>query len=186
VDEASARAARVLNDRATEGIGRVSHDDEAAVQSTAEAIACSGIKYFDLNRDRLKDYVFSYEAMLGDTAVYLQYAHVRMSAMLRKSGKDMQAVHLQTRIRLVDEAEIDLAVEVLSLTDALSAVCRDLQLLPLCKWLRDVCVQFSTFVNKCRVLGTAHEDSRLLLVHATAAAMRQAMALLGMHAVLKL
>jgi arginyl-tRNA synthetase len=189
MDEACARAARVLKDRAAEGIGRVSHEDEAAVQSTAEAIACSGIKYFDLNRDRLKDYVFSYEAMLspnGDTAVYLQYAHARMGAILRKSGKDMQAVHLQTRIRLVDETEIDLAVEVLSLTDAMSAVCRDLQLLPLCKWLRDVCVQFSTFVNKCRVLGTAHEDSRLLLVHATAAAMRQAMALLGMHAVEKL
>jgi arginyl-tRNA synthetase len=188
LDEGRDRALATLNARAAEGTGRA-EGDEAAMLQTAEAIAYSGVKYFDLNRDRLKDYIFSYEAMLnpnGDTAVYLQYAHARMSSILRKSGKDIQAVQARTRIALVDEAEVDLAMEVLSLTYVLSLVRRDLQLLPLCKWLRDLCVQFSTFVNQCRVLGSENEDSRLLVVHATASAMRHAMGLLGMQVVEKL
>jgi arginyl-tRNA synthetase len=188
LDEGRDRALVALHARAAEGTGRAA-GDEAAMLHTAEAVAYSGIKYFDLNRDRLNDYIFSYEAMLnpkGDTAVYLQYAHVRMSAILRKSGKDVQALQAHTRIALVDEAEIDLAMEVFSLTYVLSVVRRDLQLLPLCKWLRDLCVQFSTFVKQCRVLGSEHEDSRLLVVHATASAMRCAMGLLGMQVVEKL
>jgi arginyl-tRNA synthetase len=96
--------------------------------------------------------------------VYLQYAHARMSSILRKS---IRAVQQPSRIVLVDKAEVDLAMQVLSLTYVLSLVRRDLQLLPLCKWLRGLCVQFSTFVNPCRVLGNENEDSHLLVVHAT-------------------
>ena len=71
----------------------------------------------------------SYEAMLnpnGDTTVYLQYAHARMSSILRKS---IRAVQQRTRIVLVDKAEVDLAMKVLSLTYVLSLVRRDPQLL---------------------------------------------------------
>ena len=169
------RALATITARAAEGTGRA-EGDEAAMLQTAEAIAYSGVKYFDLNRDRLKDYIFSYEAMLspnGDTTVYLQYAHARMSSILRKS---IRAVQQRTRIVLVDKAEVDLAMNVLSLTYVLSLVRRDLQLLPLCKWLRGLCVQFSAFVNQCRVLGNENEDSHL----------RHAMGLLGMQVVEKL
>ena len=106
-----------------------------------------------------------------------------MSSILRKS---IRAVQQRTRIVLVDKAEVDLAMKVLSLTYVLSLVRRDLQLLPLCKWLRGLCMQFSTIVNQCRVLGNENEDLHLLVVHATASAMRHAMGLLGMQVVEKL
>jgi arginyl-tRNA synthetase len=105
-----------------------------------------------------------------------------MSSILRKSIRAMQQ---RTRIVLV-EAELDLAMKVLSLTYVLSLVRRDLQLLPLCQWLRGLCMQFSTFVNQCRVLGNENEDSHLLVVHATASAMRHAMGRLGRQVAEKL
>ena len=186
LDEARDRALAAIKERAAQGTGRA--EDGAALE-TAEALAYSGVKYFDLNRDRMRDYIFSYDAMLnpaGDTAVYLQYAHARMSSILAKSGKNIAKLENSVTIELVDEAEVDLAMEVLSLPYALEVVRRDLQLLPLCKWLRDLCVQFSTFVHHCRVLGSDNEDSRLLVVHATAKAMRQVMGLLGMDVVERL
>jgi arginyl-tRNA synthetase len=106
-----------------------------------------------------------------------------MSSILRKS---IRAVQQRTRIVLVDKAEVDLAMKVLSLTYVLSLVRRDLQLLPLCQWLRGLCMQFSTIVNQCRVLGNENEDSHLLVVHATASAMRHAMGRLGMQVAEKL
>ncbi len=191
LDEARDRSHASLLARAAEGSGRVEGTKEE-VLATAEVLAYSGIKYFDLARDRMRDYKFSYEAMLnplGDTAVYLQYAHARMCSILSKSGRNIEALAAGeggARIKLVEEPELDLALQVLTFTDVVEVVRRELQLLPLCKWLRSLCVQFTTFVQECRVLGGEHEVSRLLVLHATAKSMRQAMGLLGMDVVERL
>ena len=41
-------------------------------------------------------------------------------------------------------------------------------------------MQLTVFMQECRVLGSEHEVSRLLVLHVTIKSMRQAMCLLGM------
>jgi arginyl-tRNA synthetase len=53
------------------------------------------VKYADLKNSRLTNYKFSFDAMLelkGNTAVYLLYAHARIAGIVRKSGKDVDAL----------------------------------------------------------------------------------------------
>jgi arginyl-tRNA synthetase len=53
------------------------------------------VKYADLRNARLTNYKFSYDAMLalnGNTAVYLLYAHARIAGIVRKSGRDVDAL----------------------------------------------------------------------------------------------
>jgi hypothetical protein len=53
------------------------------------------VKYADLKNSRTTNYKFSFDAMLdlrGNTAVYLLYAHARIAGIVRKSGRDIDAL----------------------------------------------------------------------------------------------
>ena len=62
----------------------------------------SAIKYSDLKRDAIQNYVFSYDEMLstvGDTSVYLLFAYVRICSILEKAkngtGKNLEKLKKQ-------------------------------------------------------------------------------------------
>ena len=53
-------------------------------------LALGRVKYSDLSKDRVSDYVFSWDKMLaldGNTAPYLQYAYARIQSIFRKAGR---------------------------------------------------------------------------------------------------
>jgi len=63
--------------------------DDAALDQIAEQAGIGAVKYADLSSSRVKDYVFDVDRMVsftGNTGVYLQYAHTRISSILRKAG----------------------------------------------------------------------------------------------------
>jgi hypothetical protein len=69
--------------------------DEAELEAAANAMGYGAVKYADLKNSRLTNYKFSFDAMLelkGNTAVYLLYAHARIAGIVRKSGKDVDAL----------------------------------------------------------------------------------------------
>ena len=88
VDEMLATArAKVM-----EHIGDREGFDADELEALAEQIAIGSLVFFDLSRNRMKDYDFSYEAMLkgikpgerGPTGVYLQYTIARLNSLLAK------------------------------------------------------------------------------------------------------
>lgn len=75
----------------------------------------------------------------GDTAVYLLYAHARIAAILRKSGKDVAELAKSTKITLGNDLEVALALHVSRFSGAFSGgegwhggmrCCGDRQALP--------------------------------------------------------
>lgn len=66
--------------------------DAAEKDALAEKIAIGSLVFFDLSRNRMKDYDFSYDAMLkgivpgerGPTGVYVQYTIARLNSVIRK------------------------------------------------------------------------------------------------------
>ena len=53
-----------------------------------EAVGIGAIKYGDLSKDRIGDYLFSWDSMLamdGNTAPYLQYAFARIQSIFRRA-----------------------------------------------------------------------------------------------------
>nr|CAB3476179.1 unnamed protein product [Digitaria exilis] len=96
---------------------------------------------------------------LGNTAVYLQYAHARICSIIQKADKDIEEM---------------------------KTACADLFPHYLCDYLYSLSEAFSKFYASCQVVGSPEETSRLLLCHATAVVMRQCFNLLGITPVCKL
>lgn len=126
---------------------------------------------------------FSFDEMLdlkGDTAVYLLYAHARIASIVRKAGKDVSALAREKKIQLDHDDERALALAVARFPEAVEDALSDLSPNRLCDYLYSLTEAFNQFYGSCKVVGSAEEDSRLLLCEATAVVIRQVFALLGL------
>ena len=86
LDQAVAAAQQVVAEGAE---AKGTELDEAALHQIAEQAGIGAVKYADLSGSRVKDYVFDTERMTafnGNTGVYLQYAHTRLTSILRRAA----------------------------------------------------------------------------------------------------
>ncbi|HET9732391.1 MAG TPA: arginine--tRNA ligase [Acidimicrobiales bacterium] len=178
LDEAVARAARVVDERSRD----LSDPEKAEV---AEAVAVGSLKYNDLSSDRVKDEIFDWDRMLateGNTAPYLQYAHARIQSIFRRAETDVPDA---APIHIAEPAERDLALAVLGFGAAVEAAAEGYAPHRLCAYLFDLASTFTRFYETCPVLRTpdpAVRASRLMLCRVTADTLRTGLGLLGVDA----
>src|SRR2546421_10074702 len=182
-DEAIVRAGAVVAERADQ----LSPEEAAAV---SEAVGIGAVKYADLSKDRVKDYVFDWDRMLafsGNTAPYLQYAHARVRSIFRKAhagGIATDPAQLAPAVEFAP-AERRLALEILSFDGAVHATEEALQPHRLCTYLFDLATAFTDFYESCPILRADTPEqlrSRLLLADLTARVLAQGLDLLGIAA----
>lgn len=170
--------------------------DEAETHA-APNIALAAIKYADLSNGLQKDYVFDAERMVqttGDTGPYLQYAHARVSQILRKAAAeanpnvdpeaDLDAMDWG-RISVLDEpAEQQLALLLSRFGEIVGVVATDLTPHKLCTYLYELAGAYSVFYEQCPVLRSTGEvrGSRLALCAATRRVLGRGLDLLGIDA----
>jgi arginyl-tRNA synthetase len=172
LDEAVGRAAAIVEEKSP-------HLDPSTRAEVARAVGMGAIKYADLSSDRVKDYAFDWDRMLatnGDTAAYLQYACARIASIFRKGGVQPDPA---TPITLTHPAERALAMELLAFTAVLDTVARTLEMHRLTGYLFGLAVVYTEFHGKCRVLGSAEQESRLLLCDLTRRTLVRGLDLLG-------
>ena len=160
---------------------------DAAEEQAAPPVAMAAIKYADLSTGLNKDYVFDVGRMVqttGNTGPYLQYAHARMSQVLRKA--DAEGHGEQTKVLVLDEpAEQTLALLLTRYGETVNEVADTLQPHRLCAYLYDLAGALSIFYEQCPVLKSAGDvrDSRLALCLATKRVLASGLNLLGIEAV---
>lgn len=177
LDEAEERALLMVQEKSTD----LSTDEQ---QQVAKTVGVGAVKYADLAKNRLSDYVFDWDTMLslqGNTAPYLQYAYARSRSILRKVGEwDAQAPLLMT-----EPAERALALRILQLTDTLENVGREGLPNYLCQYLYDLAGNIMGFYESCPILkeGVSPEirASRLQWVQLASNTMRTGLSLLGIQ-----
>lgn len=155
---------------------------EAELEEAAKAMGYGAVKYADLKNNRLTDYKFAFDQMLdlkGNTAVYLLYSHARIASIIRKSGKDVHELAKTTKVQLAEQKEKDLALHLSRFPEFVVEMLNDLCPNRICEFLYETSVKYNEFYNVCQVIGSEHEDSRLVLCEATAMMMRTAFDLLG-------
>jgi arginyl-tRNA synthetase len=173
-------------DRALKLVTEKSPDmPEQQRRDIARAVGIGGVKYADLSKDRISDYVFDFDRMLsmeGNTAPYLQYAHARIKSIIRKAGIQNSKFKIQNLI-LDTSYELSLAKHVLRLGEILDSVARELKLHILCSYLYDLATLYSGFYENCPVIQSEEplRSSRLLLVHLTARTLEIGLDLLGIE-----
>jgi arginyl-tRNA synthetase len=196
LDEAEERALKIV----TEKNPALPEADRRAI---ARAIGLGAVRYADLLPNRQSDYVFSWDRMLsfqGNTAPYLQNAHVRICGIFRKavSAADESTDSAATAptpeagasvapiapIVLEAPAELALAKKLFQFGEVLPQVLDDNRPNLLANYLYDLASIFHGFFESCPVLKSegALRLSRLALCKATANVLRQGLDLLGIEA----
>lgn len=180
LDEAVEKARRLVEEKSTSL-------PEPQREQVARAVGIGAVKYADLSRDRVGDYVFSFDAMLsmdGNTAPYLQYAYARIRSIFRKVAEQHGQPDLsQASVALSDPAELSLAKHLLRLGDVIALVTRDLKPHVLCGYLYELATKFSAFYEACPVLRSDEptRSSRLVLADVTARTLALGLDLLGIE-----
>ena len=162
---------------------------DAAEEVAQPEVAMAAVKYADLSNALHKDYVFDVQRMTattGDTGPYLQYAHARVSQILRRADADPELTGDRSdRLSALDEpAEQSLALTLTKFASVVDDVAANLQPHKLCGYLFELATQFSSFYELCPVLASAGETrrSRLVLCRATQQVLASGLDLLGIHA----
>lgn len=187
LDQAVAAAEKVVSEGAE---AKGTELDQAALHQIAEQAGIGAVKYADLSGSRVKDYVFDTERMTafnGNTGVYLQYAHTRLTSILRRAAErdlPVPAVAPALDGAALEPAERALILTVDSLADVLDAVADDLEPHRLAGFCYDLARAFTDFYEACPVLASADpvRQRRLALVDLTRRTLAQGLELLGIAA----
>ena len=153
---------------------------EAERRDIAAAVGIGAVKYADLSKNRMSDYIFNWDTMLafeGNTAPYLQYAYTRVQSVFRKAdGYDANAA-----IVITEPAEKHLAAALAQFEDTLQAVVDGCYPHYLSQYLYNIATLFSRFYEACPILKSEGEvrASRLQLSALTAKTLKTGLDLLG-------
>ena len=159
---------------------------DTAEEQAAPPIALAAIKYADLSNGLNKDYVFDVARMVqttGNTGPYIQYAHARMSQVLRKA--EAEGFGEQSKVLVLDEpAEQALALLLTRFGEIVDDVAATLQPHRLCAYLYELSGALAVFYEQCPVLKSegAVRDSRLAMCQATKRVLASGLAMLGIEA----
>lgn len=189
ITEGLKRAEQKLIDK---GRDKVLTEEELKLAEEAVAIGC--IKYADLSHCRTNDYVFSFDKMLddkGNTAVYLQYAYMRIRSIARQIGTTTADLRQAPPPTFEHPKEWNLAKLVIRFPEVIDRCANDLYLHNLCDYLYELATTFTEFYDNCYVVEKDKSTGeivkvnmgRLVLCEATAEVMRQGFSILGIKTV---
>ncbi len=189
LDEAVAKARSVIE--TGEGTKARRHEGTKGETDTiAETIGMAAVKYFDLQHNLVKDYMFDLDTMLaldGNTAPYMLYAYARIRSIGRKAGIDFDTFDPDAGIIVEHPAEIALAKALLLFAETIDQVAVDLRPNQLTEYLYDLSKAFSRFYDRklgVRVIDASPPSvrtSRLRLCDLTARTLKLGLSLLGIR-----
>ncbi|MBN8541647.1 MAG: arginine--tRNA ligase [Deltaproteobacteria bacterium] len=150
----------------------------------AQDVGVGAVIFGDLVFDRVKNVEFDWDRILsfeGDSGPYVQYMHVRCQSLLRKFGR---VPNLSQVSPLIEKDERELVRLLMSYDETLEASFRGFKPNILAQYLLEVCGVFSRFYHNNRILGEARdlEESRMALVAATQAVLKQGLNKLSIQA----
>lgn len=168
LDEAIARGADAVRERAQSPEAPTHGLPEKDIQAIGRQVGIGAIKYADLSSDLIKDYVFSFDRMLafeGNTGPYIQYAHARICSIFTKAGIELGLYRLsdikpEWEFAIRQPMEKKLALVLLRFGEVVHDVARTLEPHRLCTYLYDLAEAYSGFYQQCPVLSADDEPTR--------------------------
>ena len=114
---------------------------------------------------------------------YVQYAHARISSILRNAGVSGEG-KIKNPEKLIHERELELMKQILKLPEIIEDTAEDYQAQRITQYAIDLATSFHGFYNECHVLVDDEElkEARLGLVFATKIALKNTLDILGVSA----
>jgi arginyl-tRNA synthetase len=173
IDEVVAEARAIIEDKNPELPG---------ADQVAEQVGIGAIIFNDLKRERIKDVVFDRDEIVafeGDTGPYVQFAHARLAAILRKAPDEAAAPDWSL---LEDAAPILLALG--RFPAVVASATEKCEPSELAQYLLALCRTISSWLVDHRVLNDEAplRATRLMLVRGCLAVLHNGLGLLGVAA----
>ncbi|MFI4853268.1 MAG: arginine--tRNA ligase [Candidatus Makana argininalis] len=155
------------------------------LEKLSKIVGIGSIKYNDLSRNRVHNYIFNWNNMLnfsGNTYIYIQYAYARISSIIERNFKNKKV--LIYIIDIKQKYEIKLANKLIQLEEILISVYNKATPNILCSYLYDISVLFSSFYEKCSIIKSNNYqilNSRMKLLLLTRKTLKLGLYLLGIR-----
>jgi len=165
-----------------QGLAADYSDEERA--RVAKAVGLAAIKFADLSNNRVSSYVFDLDRFTrfeGKTGPYLQYAAVRIKSILRKAQSEGHGAAAPV---IASEEERRLALQLLTMTEALLAAEHKRAPNQICDFVFTLAQNFSRFYTEHHILSEGDESlraARLGLCALTLAQIERMLGLLGIE-----
>jgi arginyl-tRNA synthetase len=181
LDDAVARARALVDAKSAD----LPPEERAAI---AEAVGIGAVIYNDLYQDPRRNITLDWDRMLsieGNSAAYLQYSHARCRSILRRAADEGVALAEADLTLLTHPSEQRLIRHLARLPEALREAGARYAPFVIADWCYTTAREFGIFFEQCPVLRAETPTlraARLRLVAATANALRNGLALLGIQA----
>ncbi|WWO99897.1 MAG: arginine--tRNA ligase [Candidatus Dasytiphilus stammeri] len=140
------------------------------LKMVADVVGIGAIKYADLSKNRLTNYVFDWDQMLsfdGNTAPYIQYAYTRAISIFKKALINEKELIGNEKIEFSNELERLFAVRLLQFEEIINKVARKGTPHIMCAYIYNLATLFSNFYENNSIIKISHpiiRKSRLKLV----------------------
>lgn len=139
---------------------------EEEFDKASEVLGVAAIKYFDMRQNRIQNYKFDYDQMLsqkGDTAVYLMYAFIRLSSILRKGGVSEEELRA-TPFKFTHPQERVIARHLVRFNEVIEMIVDQLTLNKLCEYLYALSCKIAESYGQYKILKNDDTVQRLKLI----------------------
>ncbi|MGL5955187.1 MAG: arginine--tRNA ligase [Brevinema sp.] len=154
--------------------------DMISLDDVVEEIGTDATRYLLLRRPMNSSVDFDLETAKTSSddnpVFYVQYAHARISSILRNSSKTPLFNHF------THEQEKALILEMIKFEDLILELSKTYDLHKLPNYLEELASEFHRFYRECRIIGAEQEESRLSLCNATKKILMLGFNLLGVSA----
>jgi len=149
----------------------------------AEAVGIGAIIFYDLERNRAKDYVFDWNLMLnfdGHSGPYVQYTYARIQSLLKKTKKYGQK---NSSAGINDEISLKILSTLDEFQEAINDSINSYQPSILAQYVLKLADAFNEFYEKNKINGEKEEiaESRRALANATAQTIKTCLKILGLE-----
>jgi arginyl-tRNA synthetase len=192
-DDVIDEAVRVALERVREKRSQDLTEEE--MESIAEAVGVGAVRYFMVQYNPLREIVFDVRDVVsydGNTGLYIQYALVRMFAILRRARHEHNIHDAEIEdadaTLLTHEQEKRLAFHLARYPDLIATAARTLAVNLVAEYAFDLATIFSQFYRDCGVLNADPplRAARLLLVRAVRDVLVNACSVLGVPVIERL
>ncbi len=184
IDEAVARAEKVIEERGEDKEARIGKISEGERKTIARAVGLGAIIFNDLRSRRSKDVEFDWDRILafeGATGPYCQNAHVRCCGIMRKFGG---AVTEEADFSVLSsDEEFDLIKRLGELPGVTRRAAEEFEPSVIATYMLDLAMALNIFLARHRVLGEEPRTTRarVLLIHGVKVVLAACLRMLGME-----
>lgn len=171
----------------TEAAGKTEGFTTEELDALYDMIGVGALKFYLLRVEPKKKMIFNPEESIdlhGFTATFVQYAHARISSILRKLNVDKNDIN--TAVNTADLLPLEKALlkHIEQYPAVLAQAAADHNPAAICNYVFQLAQAFNSFYDKCSIANAESEDKkalRIVLAQKTAQVIKHSMQLLGIQ-----